>query len=461
MAGTGSRWRAGPRRYAWPPMHSTVPRVLLYAGTLAAVVGLSLVHAARHGYDYAGSSRFAWSIAYIGILALAAYGAGLPDLVQRGSGVVGTAVAAVVLAALGISAVQLFAGDALLPRFVVFGSALLLAPWYAACASVASGGRARAEDRARVLMVGDVDEGDTLRRDLVNAERPAQLVGTITADDATPRPDHPTPLADAAEAAKATVVVLSRAAQAEEAIVHQAAMLHESGVRVRTLSLFYEQWIGKLPVAELERVSLMFDIREIHQSFYGRISRAIDLVIGAAGTLVLVPVAVLVALANLAGNRGSLLYRQSRVGKNEVPFEILKFRTMRPSVDGASAVNEWTTEDDPRITPVGHVLRRSHIDELPQMVNILRGDLSLVGPRPEQPHYVRELVAKLPYYNLRHLVRPGLTGWAQVKYGYAGNESAALEKLQYEFYYLRHQSLTFDARIMVRTLRSVIGRKGR
>jgi lipopolysaccharide/colanic/teichoic acid biosynthesis glycosyltransferase len=164
-------------------------------------------------------------------------------------------------------------------------------------------------------------------------------------------------------------------------------------------------------------------------------------------------------LANLKGNRGPLLYRQERVGKGGAIFTILKFRTMTPRPSG-DLVNEWTVEDDPRITPVGRLLRRSHLDELPQVVNVLRGDLSIVGPRPEQPHYVAELSEKLPFYGLRHLVRPGLTGWAQVKYGYAGNESDALEKLQYEFWYLRHQSLRTDVRIVGRTIRSVLGSEG-
>ena len=117
--------------------------------------------------------------------------------------------------------------------------------------------------------------------------------------------------------------------------------------------------------------------------------------------------------------------------------------------------------DDDRITPIGKRLRSLHLDELPQVLNILRGDLSVVGPRPEQPRYVEELSAKLPFYDLRHLVRPGLTGWAQVKYGYAGDEQDALEKLQYEFFYLEHQDATFDLRIMLRTFRSMIGGVGR
>src|SRR3546814_9652313 len=137
----------------------------------------------------------------------------------------------------------------------------------------------------------------------------------------------------------------------------------------------------------------------------------------------------MVWLANLGGNRGPLLYRQTRVGKGGKPMTILKFRTMAPQRSGDRR-DEWTLEDDPRITPVGKVLRKTHLDELPQVLNVLRGDLSVVGPRPEQPRYVEELTEKLPFYGLRHLVRPGLTGWAQVKYGYAGTERDALEKLQ-------------------------------
>ena len=166
-----------------------------------------------------------------------------------------------------------------------------------------------------------------------------------------------------------------------------------------------------------------------------------------------------VFVGDLLANRGALLFRQPRTGRNGSTFEMLKFRTMR-TAEGEQA-NYWTEEDDARVTRFGRFLRRTHLDELPQVVNVLRGELSVVGPRPEQPQLVSELVDKLPFYRLRHLVRPGLTGWAQVKFQYAGNEEETLEKLQYEFYYLRRQSLGLDLRIVVRTLRSVIGGEGR
>jgi lipopolysaccharide/colanic/teichoic acid biosynthesis glycosyltransferase len=138
---------------------------------------------------------------------------------------------------------------------------------------------------------------------------------------------------------------------------------------------------------------------------------------------------------------------------------ILKFRTMTSDPAGGDAT--WTTTTDARVTRFGRVLRTTHVDELPQVVNVLRGDLAIVGPRPEQPHYVETLNEKLPFYAVRHLVRPGLTGWAQVKFGYAGSESDALEKLQYDFWYLRHQDTATDLRIVGRTIRSVLGSEGK
>lgn len=439
-------------------------RAMTYAGIAAAVLGLSKIHAAYIAdppYSFTGSFRFAWALAYMALLALSAYGVGLPDLPRRARSALGSSVVAAVAAALGISVIQLLAGDALLPRFVVFGAALVLVPWYAVCAAVAMGGRARAEDRDQVVLVVDLDEADMLRRDLeAGPERPAHVVAVLGPAGASSTGQSHRPLIEAAARYRATVVVLSRDAQMDESIVAQAASLHERGLRIRTMSLFYEQWLGKLPVSELERVSLLFDIGEVHDSRYSRVKRLVDVSVAAVGLVVFVLSIPLVITGNLLLNRGPLFYTQTRVGKNGEEFEIIKFRTMRPDA-GPELVSEWTSEQDPRITPFGRVLRITHVDELPQMVNIMRGELSMVGPRPEQPLYVAELAEKLPFYDVRHLVRPGLTGWAQVKYGYAGDERDAMEKLQYEFFYLRHQGLGFDLRIIGRTVRSVLLREGR
>jgi len=436
-------------------------RLLLYLGAAGVVLGLGKYHAANIGhYDFTNSFRFAWSIFYIVLLCLAAYAVGLPDLTRGSRSAVVSALAASGVAALSISLMQLVVGSSLLPRFVVFGAAIILVPWDVACAVLATGGRTRAEDRDRVVAVVSLDEADALRAELGQApERNAAIVDDLRVDAA--RSDQPKqrPLVESVVRNGASVVVLDREAQNDESIVGQAAALHEAGIRVRTLTLFYDEWLGKLPVWELERVSLMFDIGELHRARYGRLKRLFDLVVAVIGVVPLVIAIPFVAAGNLIANRGPLFYRQPRVGKNGTGFQIIKFRTMRP--EGSRMPSEWTTEDDPRITPFGRLIRRTHLDELPQVVNVFIADLSVVGPRPEQPQYVRELVGKIPFYDLRHRVRPGLTGWAQVKYGYAGTESDALQKLQYEFYYLRHQSLTMDARIVVRTVRSIVGRKGR
>jgi lipopolysaccharide/colanic/teichoic acid biosynthesis glycosyltransferase len=223
--------------------------------------------------------------------------------------------------------------------------------------------------------------------------------------------------------------------------------------------MFYEEWLGKIPISELERASMLFDIGELHNTRYGRAKRVADIPIALFVGLLFLAVLPVVVIGNGIANRGPLFYRQDRVGKGGATFTMVKLRTMHPDALGAD-VGRWTTKTDPRVTRFGRILRRTHLDELPQAVNILRGDLSVVGPRPEQPKYVEELSEKLPYYPLRHLVRPGLTGWAQVKYGYAATESDALEKLQYEFWYLRHQSLRTDLRIIGRTIRSVFGGEG-
>ena len=437
-------------------------RPLLYAGTVVAVIGFGKYHAAYVGdYSLHASGRLTWSLVYAVLLSGAAYALGLPDLRPSLRSALGTAALSTLVAGVGISLVQLSLGSLLLPRFVVFSTALVLVPWYGLCAALAADGRTRDEGRDRILAVVGPGEAAAMEEQLDEApERSASIVGVLDPGLATAG-DGRRPVLAWARDRGANVIVLDRAAAADDTIVEQVAELHEQGdVRVRTLTLFYDEWLGKLPLSELERVSLMFDIGELHRARYGRVKRLLDVVAGLAGLVALAIAIPAVVVGNLVANRGPLFFRQERVGRNGRPFSILKLRSMGPAAADAEA-GTWTSEDDPRITPFGCWLRRSHLDELPQAWNVLRGDLSLCGPRPEQPRYVAELVEKIPFYNLRHLVRPGLTGWAQVKYAYGATEDDALEKLQYEFWYLRHQTLFLDARIVVRTLRSVVGRSGR
>lgn len=432
----------------------------MYAGVVGIVLVLGKYHAATIGsYDFITSSRFAWAFAYVALVCLAAYGFGLPEVPRTLRSRLPTAVAASFAGAVGISLIQLVVGDALLPRFVVFGAALLMVPWFYAMSTLAGRGRSSQERRDRVIVVGPADLAADLVQQLAgNPEKHASVVAQLTEPEANDVNGSRRPLLDAVRAQQATVIVLSGPAQLDERIIDQAASLHETGVRVRTQSLFYEEWLGKIPVTDLGRVSLFFDIGEIHRLRFGRMKRITDVVAGTVGMVALALAVPFVLVGNVIANRGPLFYAQDRVGRGGAVFKIVKFRSMRP---GTAVPADWTIENDPRVTPFGRLLRVSHVDELPQMWNILKGDLSLVGPRPEQPRYVAELVDKLPFYDLRHMVRPGLTGWAQVKYGYAGDERDALEKLQYDFHYLRRQSLSFDARIVARTTRSIVGIEGK
>jgi exopolysaccharide biosynthesis polyprenyl glycosylphosphotransferase len=189
--------------------------------------------------------------------------------------------------------------------------------------------------------------------------------------------------------------------------------------------------------------------------------RAIDLAGGVLGLALSAPLMVLVAIAIRLDSRGPIFYRQIRVGLGDRPFEILKFRSMCPGAEADSGPR-WSQEADQRITRVGRILRKYRLDELPQFINMIRGEMSLVGPRPERPVFVEQLREEILFYDERHSVRPGVTGWAQVEYKYGSSREDAYRKLEYDMFYLKNMSLFFDAAILVRTVRIVLfGHGGR
>lgn len=409
-------------------------------------------------YPFTEMPRFAWLLTFAGVLVVAFYAVGLPEVASRaGRGLI-SAFGATVAAAGAVSVIALIVGSPLLPRFVVFLSVAFLSPAVALVSSLAAGSGRRRDEAERVLAIVSDGEALALAADLARLrERPAVLAATCRPDELTSSRENRRPLAELAESSRATLLILDREALADEDIIVQAAQLHREGLRVRTLTMFYDEWLGKFPISELERSGLLFDIHELHRPSYARMKRAADVTAALLGMPLLLLAILGVAVLDLAGNRGPLFFRQERVGKHGTTFTIIKFRTMSPD----NADFSWTTAKDRRVGTVGRILRMSHVDELPQLVNVLRRELSIVGPRPEQPRYVADLVKRIDYYDLRHLVVPGITGWAQVNYDYGSTGFDALEKLQYEFYYLRHQGILLDARIVGRTLRSIVGRRGR
>ncbi len=217
-------------------------------------------------------------------------------------------------------------------------------------------------------------------------------------------------------------------------------------VRLCDLSAFYEDVFGRVPVAEIDGA---WERYLLHPRFRERrTQRALDVLVAGAAAVVLLPLlAMLVLLIRRDG--GPALFRQRRIGQHGRPFMILKLRTMR--WEGADEPARWSSGDDPRVTPMGRTLRRTHLDELPQLLNVLRGEMTLVGPRPEQPEIAARLEELMPFWRGRHRHKPGLTGWAQIRCGYAGSDDDSAWKLAHDLFYLRHRSLALDVAILVRT----------
>jgi sugar transferase (PEP-CTERM system associated) len=231
------------------------------------------------------------------------------------------------------------------------------------------------------------------------------------------------------------------------------------GVRFDHLASVYEEYTGKIAIENLRPSWLVFSEGFRKTTTLLAIKRVFDLVLASIGLLILLPVLLIVAFLNKLLSPGPALYSQVRVGQNGRPFVVYKFRSMRPDAESKTGA-VWASPDDPRVTPVGRVLRRTRLDELPQLWNVLRGDMSFVGPRPERPEFVSALTEQIPYYGQRHVVRPGLTGWAQIRHRYGGSVDDAVQKLQYDLYYVKHISIAFDAFIVLETLKTVMVRKG-
>ena len=237
--------------------------------------------------------------------------------------------------------------------------------------------------------------------------------------------------------------------------VHQLLQCKLSGIRVTDYVEFYERESGRVDLSAIRPSWFIFSDGFRMGASVEALKRSLDIVVGLSTLAFVLPILVLAVIAIRCEGRGSLLYRQERVGLRGRTFVLLKFRSMAEDAesDGAPV---WAAKRDPRITRVGWLIRKLRIDELPQLYNVLRGDMSLVGPRPERPYFVQRLGQAIPYYNERHSVKPGITGWAQVNYPYGASLEDARNKLSYDLYYLKNRGLFLDLIILVRTVRVVL-----
>jgi sugar transferase (PEP-CTERM system associated) len=233
----------------------------------------------------------------------------------------------------------------------------------------------------------------------------------------------------------------------------------QSGVGFEHLASVYEEYTGKIAVENLRPSWLIFSegFRKTRPLLASK--RAFDIVAATVGLILAAPILLVVAVAVRLSSHGPVLYHQSRVGLDGRFFTVHKFRTMRQDAEADTGA-VWSRPNDARITGIGQFLRRTRLDEIPQFWNVLRGEMSLVGPRPERPEFVSQLTAKIQFYGQRHVVKPGLTGWAQIRYTYGASVEDALEKLQYDLYYIKNMSIALDLVIVLETIKTVLLRRG-
>ena len=231
-----------------------------------------------------------------------------------------------------------------------------------------------------------------------------------------------------------------------------------TGVRVEDATTTYERVTGKILLDDLRPSWLVFSEGFRVSRLTRLLKRTIDLGLSVTMGIVAFPIMVLTAIAVWLDSGAPVLYRQERVGENGRPFTLFKFRSMRHDAETGTPV--WATAGDDRVTRIGGFIRKTRLDELPQLWNVVRGDMSFVGPRPERPFFVEELAKEIPFYQQRHAVKPGVTGWAQVKYRYGSSVEDAIEKLRYDLYYIKHLSISFDLTIVFDTVKVVLFRKG-
>jgi exopolysaccharide biosynthesis polyprenyl glycosylphosphotransferase len=322
----------------------------------------------------------------------------------------------------------------------------------------------------RVLIVGAGRGGSTLAKIVGEMwphpfyiigfidDDPAKLGNTVEGFSVLGGSSH---LLEILEREKISDVIFAISNEMRPELLQALLQAEESGIEITTMPIVYEQLMGRVPISLLQSDWILrsfFDQAHAN-SLYEMVKRVLDILGGFAGTTAYLFLYPIIAVLILLDSGRPVLYHQTRLGQNGREYEIIKFRTMGQDSekDGKARV---TVENDMRITRVGKLLRKSHLDEIPQFVNVLRGDMSLVGPRAERAILVNNLQMQVPFYRARLLVKPGITGWAQVNFGYAATVEDTIIKLEYDLYYIKHRTLMLDLVILLRTVGTVVGFKG-
>jgi exopolysaccharide biosynthesis polyprenyl glycosylphosphotransferase len=318
--------------------------------------------------------------------------------------------------------------------------------------------------KLRVLVIGSTRCASEVAEAVARTRRtPFRLVGIVgeAADEALSGSPSVRPLAELSrvvEAQRPDLIVLAEGdapGRALDPLLDAAP----GGFRVVGMTHFFEHAFGRVPLTHLSPAWFM-SIMHLHQKAYSRFAkRTFDLVFASIGILAVAPLLAVIALL-VRRTPGRIIYRQTRVGERGKAFTMYKFRTMREDAEEPGHPI-FAVEEDPRVTPIGRPLRETHLDELPQLWNVLKGDMSIVGPRPERPEFVRALGQTVPFLTRRLLIKPGITGWAQLRCDYASDSDTAADRLSYDLWYLRHRNLVVDLAICVKTFSALVLHPGR
>lgn len=296
-------------------------------------------------------------------------------------------------------------------------------------------------------VIGYLDDSSGTRKDGARGIEGIQRLGSIDDLDAV------------VQSTKPGRIVVGMSERRSRLPMYELLEMRLAGIHVEEAAALYEVCFGRVSIRDLRPSNLVFSSELGPSATSVSLQSIYSFVFALVGALLTFPLMLLAALLVRITSRGPVLYRQTRVGKNDRLISVLKFRSMYVDAEARTGAI-WATRNDPRITPVGRYLRKFRIDELPQFWNILRGDMSFIGPRPERPEFVQSLSEKIPFYRQRHCVKPGLTGWAQINHKYGDTVEDTITKLEFDLYYIKHISLALDIYIILNTLKTVILGRG-
>jgi sugar transferase (PEP-CTERM system associated) len=447
----------------------TLVQLLADAGIFAGAVLLSVyVQLAPYGASASGALRSGLLYALLMLALNSAFG-----LYRRDEAVTFGAIVGRLLLALAIGAPLAYLLFHLMPggqsARMVLGYTVL----YAACGQillrqVMFTARSAGIGARRVLIVGAGPEARSVEESLKKIEYPRYAVigfypvgsGETVASGSTRVFSRDTGFLDLVRRMRVQEIIVAVREQRGGVLpLRELLECRITGIPVTDLAGFYERVRGEVPIDSLKASWLIYGQGFAQDGFRTVVKRAFDIVASTALLVLAAPAMLVAAVAIYLESGLPIIYRQERVGRGGRTFMCLKFRSMRADAE-KDGVARWAVTGDSRVTRVGRIIRKTRIDELPQLINVLRGDMSLVGPRPERPCFVKDLTEKIRFYDVRHSVKPGLTGWAQVRYSYGASVEDASKKLEYDLYYVKNHSLFLDILILVETVRVVLFREG-